>query len=293
MNAFVGNMIENLRRGGIYALLVKGQGIAQCYERPLWRSSGDIDLLLSPENYQKAKIFLSTLSTKIDNEDIKFRHMSMDIDGWEVELHVSLRTGLWKSLDRGIDVVLEDVFYGGNVRTWINVKTQVFLPRADEDIILVFSHILQHFFREGVGLRQICDWCRLLWKYGDSIDNRLLENRLKSMNILSEWKAFAAIAVNYLGMQEESIPFYSAKRKWRMKADKIMAFVLETGNFGHNRDYSYYKKYPYLVFKMISFWRHSKDGFKYFQVFPLDSIKVTWRKFVVGISVTLQGKRHE
>ncbi len=35
MNTFVAGLIEQLRAAGIYALLVKGQGIAQCYERPL------------------------------------------------------------------------------------------------------------------------------------------------------------------------------------------------------------------------------------------------------------------
>ena len=55
MNAFVAEAIGALREQDIYALLVKGQGIAQCYEKPLWRSSGDIDLLLSDSNYDKAK----------------------------------------------------------------------------------------------------------------------------------------------------------------------------------------------------------------------------------------------
>lgn len=40
MNQFVAELIEKLRKADIYALLVKGQGIAQCYEKPLWRCSG-------------------------------------------------------------------------------------------------------------------------------------------------------------------------------------------------------------------------------------------------------------
>ncbi len=58
MNAFVVELTENLRKQDIYTLLVKGQGIAQCYERPLWRPSGDIDLLLNGENYTKASAYL-------------------------------------------------------------------------------------------------------------------------------------------------------------------------------------------------------------------------------------------
>ena len=60
MNAFLAELVEQMREKEIYALLVKGQGIAQCYERPLWRASGDIDLFLSKSNYKKAEIHLKS-----------------------------------------------------------------------------------------------------------------------------------------------------------------------------------------------------------------------------------------
>lgn len=53
MNAFVGELMERLQEAGIRALLVKGQGIAQCYERPLWRTCGDVDLFLNEEDYRR------------------------------------------------------------------------------------------------------------------------------------------------------------------------------------------------------------------------------------------------
>ena len=68
MNAFVAELIEKLRRHDTYALLVKGQGIAQCYEKPLWRPSGDVDLLLSEANYKKAKELLLPISSSNKND---------------------------------------------------------------------------------------------------------------------------------------------------------------------------------------------------------------------------------
>ena len=293
MNAFVASLIEQLRKEDIYAILVKGQGIAQCYERPLWRACGDVDLFLSEDNYNKALQILSLLATSIEEENTYYRHLAMTIDGWSVELHGTLRSGLWKRLDKEIDQVQNDVFSGGRVRSWMDGQTQVFLPAADEDVVFVFSHILQHFYKEGIGLRQICDWCRLLWTYKDLLNHGSLESRIRKMGVMTEWKAFAALAVDYLGMPIEAMPFYSDDMKWKRKAARVMEFVLETGNFGHNRDYSYQKKYPYIIYKAISFWKHLKDGSFFFSIFPLDSIKVTWRRMVVGVSVVLQGKRHE
>lgn len=293
MNAFVASLIERLRAEDVYTILVKGQGIAQCYERPLWRACGDVDLFLSEDNYKKALQILSPLATSIEEENEYNKHLAMTIDGWSVELHGTLRSGLWLSIDRGIDNVQNAVFYEGKVRSWMNGRTQVFLPAADEDVVFVFTHILQHFYKEGIGLRQICDWCRLLWTYKESLNHKLLETRIKSMGVMTEWKAFAALAVDYLEMPVEAMPFYSDDKKWKRKAVRVMEFVLETGNFGHNRDYSYQKKYPYIIYKAISFWKHLKDGAFFFSIFPLDSIKVTWRRMLVGVSVVLQGKKHE
>jgi hypothetical protein len=63
MNAFIGKLISRMRTVGIYTLLVKGQGVAQCYERPLWRACGDVDLFLSDDNYHKAKEYLCPLAS--------------------------------------------------------------------------------------------------------------------------------------------------------------------------------------------------------------------------------------
>ena len=57
MNKFLAVIVERLRKTGVYTVLVKGQGIAQCYERPLWRTAGDIDLLLDDSNFWRAKFF--------------------------------------------------------------------------------------------------------------------------------------------------------------------------------------------------------------------------------------------
>ena len=206
MNAFVSKLIEQFRKEDVYTLLVKGQGVAQCYERPLWRACGDIDLLLSPDNFEKASFVLDNYSRETSREtskDIERKHREYHIDGWTVELHGTMHTNLSRGIDRWIDKVQEDVFYGGNVRSWLNGNTLVFLPSPDNDVIFVFTHILQHLFLEGIGLRQICDWCRLLWKYRDKLDYGLLETRIRKMELMSEWKTLYNLASRYLGMPEK------------------------------------------------------------------------------------------
>ena len=232
MNKFIEKLVKKMRDTDIYTLLVKGQAIGQCYERPLWRASGDVDFFLSNENYEKAKNFLLPLSSGNKPERIYSKEMGLSIDPWYVEVHGTLRTGLSTRIDNAIDSVQKDVFCGGNVRSWVNGKTQVFLPAPDNDVFFVFTHFIKHFYKEGgVSIRQLCDWCRLLWTYKDTLNHGLLESRIRKAGLKSEWKAFAALAVEYLGMPINAMPLYSSDKKWKKKAKKIVAFILKGGQW--------------------------------------------------------------
>ena len=273
MNAFVAELIEKLRKADIYALLVKGQGVAQCYEKPLWRCSGDIDLLLSNDNYQKAKSALIPIASEVADEDETAMHQALVINGFDVELHGKMPFSLSMRVEDGIDDVLDDLLCRGNVRSWDCNGTQVFLPSPDNDVILVFTHFLHHFFIEGVGLRQICDWCRLLYTYKDSLNYELLELRIRKMGLMSEWKAFYNLASRYLGMPDLDSELTIHDSRFDKKADRIMELVLESGNFGHNKDLSYRARYSGLTYKIVAAWRRLKDFASLIPVFPLDAPK--------------------
>lgn len=284
MNAFVAKLIEQFRKEDVYTLLVKGQGIAQCYERPLWRACGDIDLLLSPDNFEKASSVLDNYSRETSREtskDIERKHREYHIDGWTVELHGTMHTNLSRGIDKWIDKVQEDVFYGGNVRSWLNDNTLVFLPSPDNDVIFVFTHILQHLFLEGIGLRQICDWCRLLYTFREKLNLRVLEDRISRMGLLTEWKVFASLAVQYLGMPETAMPMFGSNvHEFKLEAARLMDFVLKVGNFGHNREVEWsngFKRRTSLI------WHRITDTFKLSFVFPLDAPKFLLNYAVDGV----------
>lgn len=290
MNAFVADLIERLRKEDVCTILVKGQGIAQCYERPLWRCSGDVDLLLDKNNYQKAKKELVPCATYVGKEGIAGKHLGMTVEKWEVELHGTLHSELSFYIDRQIDRIQDTAFKEGRIRRWRNGDTDIFLPSPDEDVIFVFVHILQHFYKGGIGLRQICDWCRLLWTYRSELDLRLLESRIRKMGLMSEWKAFGAFAVEYLGMPAESMLFYSANGKWKRKANRICTFVMKVGNLGHNRDMSYYKNCPYLIQKITSLSRRCEDMLCHVKIFPVDSFRFFCCIMFNGIISMIRGK---
>lgn len=292
MNEFVEHLIEKLRQNDIYALVVKGQGIAQCYERPLWRGCGDVDLFLSDDNYEKAKKLLVPLATEVETEYIVSKHLGLTIDGWMVELHGTLRVGLPDRINRELDAIQMDTFNNGNVRSWMNGQTQVFMLGKENDIVYVFVHFFNHFYKEGVGLRQICDWCRLMWMYRDEIDVKKIENSIKKMGLVKEWKAFYNLASRYLGMPDlvHGEGFMVKDSRFDKKADRIMKFVLETGNMGHNRDMSHFSKKPYLVRKCVSMGRRVSDLINHARIFPLDSLRFFPRIMWNGVRSVVRGE---
>ena len=233
MNQFVAELVEKMRAADIYAILVKGQGVAQCYEKPLWRPSGDVDLLLSEVNYKKAKELLLPFSSNSKNEERYSQHLGMSIGQWYVEIHGSLRTGLSARVDKEVDAAQNSVFIGGNVRSWQNGKTQVLLPAPTEDVFLVFTHFIKHFYKEGMSLRQLCDWCRLLWTYRESLNYELLESWITKCGMMGEWKAFYNLASRYLGMPDLDSRLLVHDSGLDKKAERLMEFIL--GGYSGNK----------------------------------------------------------
>lgn len=287
MNRFVADLVKKMQDAGIKVVLVKGQGVAQCYERPLWRSSGDVDFLFDDENYAKAKALLLPMANKVDPE--RGKHYGMAIGPWTVELHGYLLCGLSRRMNKVIEDVQHAVFRGGKKRTWKDGDVSVDLPAADEDVIFVFTHFLKHFYRDGFGIKQVCDWCRLLWIYRDTLDVQLLEQRLRTMRLMTEWKAFAAFAVDWLGMPIEAMSLYDGSNRWKRKAKRIEDFVIKSGEFGQERAIKYTER-SYISQKMHSMLLRIRDSFHHVSIFPLDTMRFMPNIILNGLRSAARGE---
>ena len=281
MNAFIAQLFVKLQGEGIHGVLIKGQGAGQCYTRPLWRACGDVDLFFDKENYEKAKIYLSSFASHVDLEDKERMHLGMNIDNWIVELHGTMHSEISNRMDLGVDLVQQDIFENGGIRKWDNDGVEIALPNADNDVIIVFTHFLHHFYIGGIGLRQICDWCRLLWVYKDSLNHKLLESRISKMGLMQEWKCFGELAVKYLGMPKEAVPLLENNGSYHKKARRVMKRILETGNMGHNIDESYRWRHSEFVGLMITFGRRLKGFIKLTTIFPHNT-PVFFTTYVMG-----------
>lgn len=263
MNQFIGEVVRRLCEAGIRVLLVKGSAIAQCYSRPLLRSCGDIDLFFSKAEHDKAVALLSTMATRIVQDSHFTKSVGLLIDGWFVEAHGTLRCGLSSKLVKETDNVQRHAFGTHYARTWKNGNVDVHLPDVDSDLFLLFTHFVRHFYKGGVTLKQLCDWCRFLYLYHCSVDVRLLEERLNRTNLIQEWKSFAHVVIEYLGMPAEAIPLFSYDNRQQSREEHIISFILDGGMHKRLQDILFISRiFPLNTFKFLPSILFNLNGIK-------------------------------
>ena len=96
------------------------------------------------------------------------------------------------------------------------------------------------------------------------------------MGLMSEWRVFAALAVDYLGMPADAMPFYVDSGRYGRKARRVLRRILECGNMGHNHDLGCRRQYSGVGYLVVAFWRRFWEFLRLSFVFPLDAPKYFW-----------------
>lgn len=221
-------IVEELNRTAIPYCLLKGQGIGSYYNEPEARVGGDIDLYVG--KYQQKAIETLLPLTNQRKYSINGKHANLSINGTEVELHryvdsmISAKHNevFWQWSE-------EDLFY--HAKTIIINKKEVRIPEATFNAFSIFYHLFRHFLISGVGLRQLCDWARLLYCEKDNIDRELLRSKLRLFGIDEGWDAFMTLLENHLFLPA-SAAIYCSDRCSGKKESHIMRHILNDGNFG-------------------------------------------------------------
>lgn len=273
LNQVLLRCIDILREAGIEPVLLKGQGLAQYYPKPSCRQSGDIDLYVVPEDFDKAVQVLLTLSDKPDSPHQTRKHIEIKIGNVIIELHRICAT---HPLPR-YDSLLQTYTSDGLVNDYSAVNIgglSIRTPSNTFNAFYVFYHLWRHFLTEGVGLRQLCDLMMLLHSRKDYIDVSCLDEMLVSLNLMKPWKVFGCVLVDSLGMPSSEYPFYD--NSYSVPARKVLNRILIEGNFGHERSYYKSRKKSYIWMKLHAFWCHLSRYFCVALIFPSHAISQFW-----------------
>lgn len=289
LNSALVNVVQTLRNHGIDPVLLKGQGIARYYPIPELRQCGDIDIYVGQENFEKSCEVIGAMSSPEEHEgDISsLKHYHTRVGAAYIEIH--RYTDVYfprrydkvyqKISDKGISAEIVSIDFAG-----VPVST----PSVDFNVFFIFNHFWHHFIADGVGLRQICDWVRLLHVNHGKINLDYLSNVLSEMKLMKEWKVFGYIAVNTLGLPADEMPFYDPK--FSKTAEEVLGLIMLEGNFGKENLKDYNRPKGYVAGKWYSFKKRFGRNLRVLRIFPMESVRHMAKVLVKGIAVIFNDK---
>ena len=168
---------------GIRTLVLKGLAISQCYPIPYYRHCGDADIFLVKDGKsacEEGNRIVESLGSVVDRD--YYKNSSFTFNGLHVENHIFCTQIRGNKKAKSLERILEDMlFYEETERI---SETELEIPCAMFNALFLTEHAKNHFLREGISLRHVCDWMMFRQKNADSLDWNAFEETAKRFGLL-------------------------------------------------------------------------------------------------------------
>lgn len=226
VNQRVKELTEFLKQQGQQNCILKGQGNALMYPNPNMRTPGDIDVWLKGTKKEVAAF----VHQRFPDTNVQYHHMSYPIfEDIEVEVHY-YPSFCYNKLH---NYRLQQYFRESSDTQFCNINDDGYtVPTNVFNLVFQLSHMMRHFFTQGIGLRHAIDYFYLLQQ--DITDKEKLE-AMNVMKCCGMYKFFCAvlwIEKEVLGLDKNTnIAFLNEKA-----GKLVLQEMLKGGNFGHQYD---------------------------------------------------------
>lgn len=226
---------HKLESRGLQCCLLKGQGNALMYPDSNTRTSGDIDVWVRFKDSVNTDANIRKIIRKVKdvhpNSKAAYHHIDIpDINCTPVEAHYrpQFLFSYWhnKHLQEYFNKHSDEQF---NNKVKFGDK-EISVPTPEFNIVFQLSHIYNHLFHEGIGLRQMTDYYYVLKAY-DSLSNKSSIDWDKQLNYLGLHNIACAIMwilTNEFGMPKSWAILSSDKGRGTF----VLNEILQGGNFG-------------------------------------------------------------
>lgn len=219
------SVISKLQSSGIRCAVLKGTSVAALYPKAEMRTLGDIDILVRRDQCDQAVAALISDFYETHESDHSF-HIGFHKAGAYLELHYAMSQLPVSPIGEIIDSRVYDAVDRA-VTGSIEQYAFPILVEPDQALSLLL-HMERHLISEGIGLRQLCDWCVFV----DSLSHERLHNDV--LPVIRECQLFqfasilTRICVDHLGLD-------GSRHQWCMHihkrtADELLADIMDSGN---------------------------------------------------------------
>lgn len=232
-------MVHILKKENIDFVILKGTAAAMYYPCPQYRTMGDVDFLVDPEQFDRAYEILTANGFTDTNGEFN-RHKNLTKYGCEFEMH---RYFSLQGTSRELRQLDKLIFYGIKDAETVEIDGNEFpvLPKLQNGLVLL-QHI-KHHLRRSLGMRQILDWMLFVDK---CLDDDFWSSSFKIEAARAGLEQLAVTVTRmcqmYLGLNENI--------SWCKSADNtlctdLFTHVISCGNMGNKRTDALQKAYDY------------------------------------------------
>ena len=230
----IGELCRHLTEVGIKHYFMKGLVCGARYPKPEHRSCGDIDFVVSDKDFDCTMNSLEKIA-KVKHDLAHEHHGLAHMEGVLLEPHYKVHNYQYpandKTMQRLFNQLLEEKPYVVNIEG-TDIPT---FPPEFEGMFLI-SHMVNHVYEEGLGLRQVLDYAVYLRRIAQmpSFDKIKHEQYLKEMNMVRAHRIFTRICEEYLNT-DISLFGYKYSYKDMAFSEKMAEDIMQVGNFARGK----------------------------------------------------------
>lgn len=220
----------------IPVIFMKGQTCGARYPNPKHRMPGDIDFIVKEEDFYRCLDVLDSFSNV--NRGLVHEHHGMaHIDDIVLEPHYKVHNYQCPSSDKAMIDMFRKEIDSNNFFCALEEDNNVRVFSPTFESVFLISHMVNHIYEEGLGLRQLCDYAMFLHKNVVTNSTIMWDKHteyLKKMGMERSWKIFTCACIDYLGLQLPALPspHYQLTGKDHKMARRLIEDIMRVGNFG-------------------------------------------------------------
>ena len=219
---------KRLAAEGFRSSILKGQAVAMLYGEELrgFRQSGDIDIYVDCGR-EKAIEYARSIQGEVD-WDYKHLHLKV-FDDTAVEMHYVPEVFLNLRKNRKLQKWFKEPEVA---RSMFCESGDMVCPSVEFNLFYILLHTYRHFLYEGVGMRQLMDYCFVL-RASSNVPSSRIQEVTRTIELFG-MKRFAAgvmwIMKDVFGLSEHLLLCSPDEKEGRY----ILSEVMTGGNFGHH-----------------------------------------------------------
>lgn len=255
LNKRTQELTKYLTEQGKKSCILKGQGNSLMYPNPAMRTPGDIDVWLKGTKKEVAAF----VHQRFPDMNVQYHHMNYPIyDDVEVEVHY-YPSFCYNKIH---NYRLQKYFRESSDAQFKNDSGDgYYVPTNTFNLVFQLSHMVRHFFTQGIGLRHAIDYFYLLQQ---DMSAKEMQEAVSVMKRCGMYKFFCAvlwIEKDILGL-EKNTDITSTNEK----AGKLVLHeMLKGGNFGHQYQHHHKKV-------IVEFAKQMVYRFQYVSEFPSEPL---------------------